>query len=349
MGAQRTLAVVLATLVLLSAMSCAKRHVGHEASNQTLTDRRPFLATHEGRWIGNAISYGPHRDGQRPGQVDPTREQIREDLKILLKHWNMLRVYGSEGPAEILLEVIRADAADMKVVLGVWIAPEENRDDQGAVTERFPDARRANQAQVDAAVRLAAEYPGIVRAICVGNETQVFWSAHRSPADILIRHVRRVRASTIVPVSVADDFNFWNKPESHAVAAEIDFMMLHAHPAWNGQLLDEAMDWTKNVVQNIQKAHPSVPVVLAETGWATQRHTEGEQAQLIKGALGEEEQRIFYDRATAWARETKTPMFYFEAFDENWKGGDHPNEVEKHWGLYHADRTPKLALKAPRK
>jgi exo-beta-1,3-glucanase (GH17 family) len=36
--------------------------------------------------------------------------------------------------------------------------------------------------------------------------------------------------------------------------------------------------------------------------------------------------------------------FVFEAFDENWKGGADPADVEKHWGLFHADRTPKAAL-----
>jgi exo-beta-1,3-glucanase (GH17 family) len=47
---------------------------------------------------------------------------------------------------------------------------------------------------------------------------------------------------------------------------------------------------------------------------------------------------------TRWARESGTTTFFFEAFDENWKGGDHPDEVEKHWGLFRADRTPKPAL-----
>ena len=36
---------------------------------------------------------------------------------------------------------------------------------------------------------------------------------------------------------------------------------------------------------------------------------------------------------------------WFEAFDENWKGGPHPDEVEKHWGLFRADRTPKQAAR----
>ena len=39
----------------------------------------------------------------------------------------------------------------------------------------------------------------------------------------------------------------------------------------------------------------------------------------------------------------KTFPFYFEAFDEKWKGGQHPAEVEKHWGVYRSDRTPKPA------
>ena len=36
--------------------------------------------------------------------------------------------------------------------------------------------------------------------------------------------------------------------------------------------------------------------------------------------------------------------FFFEVFDENSKGRDHPAEVEKHWGLVRADRSAKLAL-----
>jgi Glycosyl hydrolases family 17 len=33
--------------------------------------------------------------------------------------------------------------------------------------------------------------------------------------------------------------------------------------------------------------------------------------------------------------------FVFEAFDEAWKGSPDPAEPEKHWGLFHADRSPK--------
>jgi exo-beta-1,3-glucanase (GH17 family) len=293
---------------------------------------------------GLAVAYGPHRDGQFPGGPSPTREQLREDLHLMSEHWGMIRVYSSVGSAETILEIIRKDGLAMSVMLGVWIAPEERLGPEGELIERSPDAREANRREVDAAVRLATVYPDIVAAVCVGNETQVFWSAHRSPIDKLIDYVKEVRTRTRVPVAVADDFNFWNKPESDAVAREVDFIVMHAHPLWNGVLLDAAVEWTRERVQEIRDIHPSRPVVLGETGWATRRHTEGEQARLMRGRTGEEEQRVFYNAVREWSRREGVTVFFFEAFDENWKGGEHPDEVEKHWGLYRADRTPKKAM-----
>jgi hypothetical protein len=36
--------------------------------------------------------------------------------------------------------------------------------------------------------------------------------------------------------------------------------------------------------------------------------------------------------------------FFFEAFDEDWKGDENPLGAEKHWGLFTVQRRPKLAL-----
>ena len=293
---------------------------------------RPFQLDINGRWIGNAICYGPHRDGQRPGVSAPSATEIREDLKLMLPHWNLLRIYGSSGFAETLLSVIRNDALDMKVMLGVWIVPEAT------------EGPEANRREIDAAIRLATDYPEIVIAVSVGNETQIFWSAHKSPLDALIGHVRRVRAGIAAPVTVADDFNFWNKPESRALAAEIDFITMHAHPMWNGLQLNKAATWLREQVAIIQAVHPESTIVLGETGWATSVHDQGEQAELIKGRPGEIEQKRFHDEICAWATIERLPVFFFEAFDENWKGGAHHAEVEKHWGLFRADRSGKAAV-----
>lgn len=66
-------------------------------------------------------------------------------------------------------------------------------------------------------------------------------------------------------------------------------------------------------------------------------------ARLIKCSLGETEQAAFYEGVRTRASAERVTTFILEAFEENWKGGDNPNDVEKHWGLYRADRTRKAA------
>ena len=276
-----------------------------------------------------AICYGPHRDGQRPGGLEPSVAELREDVRLLSEHWQQVRIYGSAGAAEPLLSLIRETGADLKVMLGAWIAADDTT---------------GNRLEIEAAVRLATAFPDIVEAVAVGNETQVDWSAHRCPPEVLIAALREVRARVGVPVTTADDFNFWNKPASRAVAAEVDFITLHAHPLWNGRQLDEGLAWLKEQTAAVAALHPDRTVVIGETGWATMRADDGEQARLMKGAVGEAEQKEFHNAVNAWAEADQVTVYFFEAFDENWKGGDDPAEVEKHWGLFRADRSPKAAM-----
>ncbi|HSG29113.1 MAG TPA: glycosyl hydrolase family 17 protein [Candidatus Krumholzibacterium sp.] len=319
----RGLAILISSVLLPALFSCADGIAV-----------RSFNPEADGKPIYNAVCYGPHRDGQRPGGKGPSAPELLEDLRLIQPHWNLIRVYGSAEFAETMLSVIRENDLDIKVMLGAWIAPEEDS----------PDAAAANEREIAQAIRLAGEFPSIVAAVSVGNETQVFWSGHRTGLDILIGHVDRVRESVSVPVTVADDFNFWNKPESRKLSSRIDFITMHAHPMWNGQLLDGALGWLEERVAEVQALHPSRKIVIGETGWATSVHDEGEQGELIIGSPGEEEQKFFYDTVREWASAGGRTVFFFEAFDENWKGGDHPAEVEKHWGMFRADRSPKAAM-----
>lgn len=293
-------------------------------------ERRAFPPLRDGEPLRRGIGYGPHREGQKPGGPDPTPTQIREDLELIAKRWQMLRFYGSRGPAETILRTIREQELPLSVVVGAWIAPDDEPE---------------NQAEVEAAIALAKSYPEEVIAVAVGNETQIAWSGHRSDREDLIRYLRRVREAVTQPVTTADDYNFWNKPESHAVADEIDFILLHAYAMWNGQRLEQAVPWTETTVASIRNEHPGIPIALGETGWATELNPDGDEVKHIKAPAGEAQQKTFFDAFSHWADEAGLPYFYFEAFDEPWKGSDDPREVEKHWGLYHVDRTPKAALK----
>lgn len=317
---------------------------GRAHARQEPFQKRPFPMQYDGRWIGDAVAYGPHRDGQRPNGPSPSVAELRQDLDLMVKRWHLLRLYGSAEYAEDILKVIRAEHLDMKVMLGISLAAEDRRDSSGAVLETFARTREANRREVEAGLRLADGFPEIVKALCVGNETQIFWSGNRVPTERLIEIVREVRARSGVPITVSDDFNYWNKPESRVVAREIDFISSHHHPLWNGSQVQDAMAWVRKTFSDVQAVHPGDLVLISETGWATQRLDTGDQGKYMKGRVGEDEQAVFCDSLGAWLRVSRVPTFTFEAFDENWKGSDPPGEVEKHWGLYRADRTPKKAL-----
>ena len=305
---------------------------------------RPFRPYLGDRWIGEAIAYGPHRDGQRPDGPAPSRAEVREDLRLVSRHWSLVRLYGASGPADTVLQVIHDERLPVRVLLGVWIAAEERRDSTGRVLERFPAAVAANRREIEAAVVASRRYPDLVLALCVGNETQIFWSAHRVPAERLVAAIRELRARTRLPVTTGDDYNYWNKPESRALASELDFVVTHLHPLWNGSQLDGALEWIRTNLSAIRARHPDREVIIGESGWATLRNDQGDQGKLMKGALGEAEQAAFHRQVSAWVKAEHVPTFFFEAFDENWKGGSDPADVEKHWGFFRADRTPKLAV-----
>jgi exo-beta-1,3-glucanase (GH17 family) len=301
------------------------------AVQETSLERRLFAPTIDGERVLAGISYGPFREGQKPGGPYPSVEQITEDLRIIAPRWGMIRVYSSREPTEDILRAVRDNQLPIHVMVGAWLAPTSDAE---------------NLAEVEGAIRLANAYPDVVAAVSIGNESQVYWSGHRVPTEKLIEYLRMARAAIRQPVTTADDYNFWNKPESYAVSAVVDFLTVHAYAMWNQQSLESAVPWTATVYQSIRDAHPEIPVVCGETGWATELDPNGDEVKYIKAPAGEAEQRVFYEAFTRWAAEAEVPYFYFEAFDEPWKGSESPREVEKHWGLYGVDRQPKAALRS---
>jgi len=314
-----------------------KNQLAAERQNPFIT--REFDPYLNGKWVGKAISYGCYRKRQAPGLKGPSESQILQDLEIILNHWNLIRVYGSDKDSERILKVIRKNNLPIKVMLGVWLEDEKNN----------PKRKNENIKEASKAIKLANEYSEIISAINVGNETQVFWSAHRMDIDDLIHYIRTVRNNTSVPVTTADDYNFWNKPVSKSVASEVDFIVVHIYPLWNGQTLENSIEWMSNIFCNeIKKFHPDKTLVLGEIGWATKYDStktgDGQQGSLIKGEVSYAAQEKFLLELSRWIDENQVTTFLFEAFDEPWKGGGEnssPNEIEKHWGVFYENRAPK--------
>jgi exo-beta-1,3-glucanase (GH17 family) len=275
------------------------------------------------KWYGNAIDYSGYRAGQSPQlKIFPTQAQILEDLTILKKNWKLILLYGGDQHSRDVLEVIQQNKLEIKVVLGLWLNGK-------------PGFEGENAEQVATAIRLANQYRKIVIAVNVGNEILVTWSDHKLTEDKAIDYVEQVRKAVRCPVTVADDFLYWRQPEAK-LADHVDFILMHAHPMWGHEDIDTAMPSTIKDYESVRKAHPGKTIVIGEAGWAS--YSVGPQH--VPKAGDEVKQKRYYEELNAWAKANNVTTFYFEAFDEPWKG----TGTEGHWGLFSVDRKAKLAM-----
>jgi exo-beta-1,3-glucanase (GH17 family) len=275
------------------------------------------------KWYGNAIDYSGYRAGQSPQlKIFPSHAQILEDLTILKKNWKLILLYGGDQHSRDVLEVIQQNKLGIKVVLGLWLNGK-------------PGFEGENAEQVATAIRLANQYRKIVIAVNVGNEILVTWSDHKLTEDKAIDYVEQVRKAVRCPVTVADDFLYWRQPEAK-LADHVDFILMHAHPMWGHEDIDTAMPSTIKDYESVRKAHPGKTIVIGEAGWAS--YSVGPQH--VPKAGDEVKQKRYYEELNAWAKANNVTTFYFEAFDEPWKG----TGTEGHWGLFSVDRKAKLAM-----
>jgi exo-beta-1,3-glucanase (GH17 family) len=295
-----------------------------------------------------AVAYSGFREGQHPdrgsGAANPSRAEILEDLEILVAHdLRLVRMYDTEQNTRTTLELIREHDLPVKVLLGIWLRAEiSNHEGCPWLDEPIPDDallanRSRNDGQVQAGIELANEFKGIVVAVNVGNEALVDWNDHMMSLDRVIEMVRLVKASIGQPVTVADNYEWWIR-DGAPLAAEVDFIGVHTYPVWENKDIDAALDYTIDNIRRVRTALPDKPIAILEAGWATSATEFGERAN-------QPDQARYFAEMSAWSEETNTTVFFFEAFDEPWKGDEYnPLGAEKHWGLFFVDRTPKQVM-----
>ncbi len=274
--------------------------------------------------ILNAVCYGPFRTGQGPGSM-VLKNHLREDLLIMDKHWDALRLYITDENATNILRVISGNGIDIKVMLGVWISGNEARD---------------NARQVENAINLANAYPDIVQAISCGNEIFGLPGSDIFVTDKseIIGYLNDMRERTDVPVTIDDIYFVWTDDYYSDVVAALDFITIHFYGQWSNLPPENTVPAIDEIMHELWEKYPNKEIVIGETGWTTSK----KQGQF--GPVADEaSQKQFYEACQEWSALNKVTVFYFEAFNERWKG-DASTEAETNWGFYYADRTPKLVF-----
>ena len=293
---------------------------------------------------GRAICYSGYRHGQSPDtKIYPTHAQIREDLLMLEPHWPLLRLYDCSSHAERVLDVIRRDGLDFRVMLGAYLGAEMNNFGcpWGATfsEEQLEASIAENEAEVGRLIVLANAHPDIVFSVAVGNEATVDWTDHFVPVHRMVEHVRRVKRHVRQPVTFCENYVPWQY-KLRELVAELDFISLHTYPVWEYKHVHEALAYTRDNFESVARLYPDKPVIITEAGWATNSNGRGIQPHNTSQDL----QEIYLRDLMAWTDQAGILCFVFEAFDEPWKGSPDPMEPEKHWGLFTVDRRPKKVM-----
>lgn len=290
---------------------------------------------------GKAICYSGYRQGQTPvKKIYPTYENVLDDLKILEKDFDYIRMYDASDHAKMTLELIKKHGIKLKVLLGIDLLGEANNRDckwgGDYSVEQIAQHITYNQKQLYRVIELANEYKDIVLGVSAGNESVPEWNENLvSPARVLY-FVNELKKYTKVPVTYCDNNYYW-KDQLKEVAEAVDFISIHLYPVWLGANVEEALTSSIKEYNEIKALYPNKQVIITETGWPTKSNG----GQIPKENANELNQLFFNNEFDKYTKEQDIICFFFEAFDELWKGSDAVDEPEKHWGFYYDDRTPK--------
>ncbi len=378
--------IIVYFLTVILTFSCNNK-TNKESNTNTVKEQLNLTAKDI---LGNpkylAMSYGGYRYVDH--DIEPTLDEIKEDMKLLSAMGiRILRTYKVHLPqaSNILKAISELKKEDpdfeMYLMLGAWI------DCKNAFTDETPDHNQeseANAPQIEEAVRLANQYPDIVKVIAVGNEAMVKWAAsyYVQPNVILkwVNHLQELKNSGKLPkdlwITSSDNFASWggggeeyHVEDLNALIKAVDFISMHTYPMhdthyqpefWlesEGQeemtdleIIDSAMlrakKYAMSQYQSVEDYMKSLgvnkPIHVGETGWASV--STGYYGPKGSKSSDEYKEALYYKHMRDWTNEAGLSCFYFEGFDEPWKGGNNPGNSEKHFGLFTVEGKAKYVI-----
>ena len=268
------------------------------------------------------VSYAPFRGQQSPLDLSTRIEpwQIEEDFARLAALTDCIRTYSVDFGLENVPEI--AERYGLKVLLGVWVSSHADR----------------TKYQVDTGIALARRYPGVIRAVVVGNEALL--RGEIAP-DALGELIRKVKSQVSMPVTYADVWEFWLRYRQ--LASAVDFITVHILPYWEDHPIaaPEAANHVASIRKRVAAEFPGREIVIGEVGWPS-------AGRMRSGALPSpsSQARALHNVLTRGKSE-RFRVNIIEAFDQPWKRYQE-GTVGGHWGLISdSPRTNKFAWGAP--
>jgi exo-beta-1,3-glucanase (GH17 family) len=311
---------------------------------------------------GKAVAYSAYRAGGPGAGEIPTDAEVLQDLQLLhTAGFNLLRMFGADAVADKILNLAQANYPDIKFQVGSYLEGSSSACDD-----------TLNATEIAKSIELANTYPNVV-AVSVGNETSF---AGNLPVACLVGYIKTVRSQVSQPVTADDDYTFYaglsgsgEKPDT--VLPNLDYVSFHTYPfsdtgLWDWQqtgaaagparaaaMMNASLVQVQSTYQQVASysyvgangatttVGASLPITIGETGWkATPTRPSASIEAVVNPAIANPVNAKWYDDLLASWTGAGAPVaiFYFEAFDEAWKGQDDG------WGLWDSGRNARYGL-----
>lgn len=315
-----------------------------------------------------AIGYGAYRAGG-PGNENVSDADILQDLGLMHDAgYLLIRLFGADATSTSIIKNAALHFPDIRFQLGIYL------DGTNAQCSDLNNGVSVNQNEIQTAIQLANTYSNVA-TVSVGNETSF---ANNLPVNCLAQFITTVRSQITQPVTADDDYTFYaglassgEKPDT--ILPLLDFVSIHIYPysdysEWSWQQLNvtagparaqammtaaltlaqqdygQVASYSYKGNSGTTTIGAALPIVVGETGWkAIETNTSSPLetfAATQSAAATQVNQKWYYDLVGAWSGSQGGPLnaFYFDAFDESWKGTDNG------WGIWDQNRNPRYAL-----
>lgn len=380
---KKVIRIAVCFSIIILVFSCnSKKESKTEVKEESNLSAKDILGNPEYLAISyGGYRYADH--GIEP-TIDQLKEDMKLLAAIGIKMLRTYKVHKPQAInlLKAISELKQEDPKfEMYVMLGAWIDCKNAWTDQEPDHNQESEA---NATQILVAVYLANQYPDIVKVIAVGNEAMVKWAETYfvEPAIILkwVNHLQGSKKEGKLPedlwITSSDNFASWggggeeyHVEDLNELIKAVDYISMHTYPMhdthhnpefWlksEGQedmtdleKIDASMLRAKNYAmsqyQSVKDYMKSLgvdkPIHIGETGWASV--STGYFGSKGSKASDEYKEALYCKHMRDWTNKVGLSCFYFEGFDEPWKGGDNSGNSEKHFGLFTVDGQAKYAL-----
>jgi glucan 1,3-beta-glucosidase len=252
----------------------------------------------------HGLCFSAYLDGEGPEKkTQLTEAQIRARMEILRPHTKWVRTFSCTDGNEMAPRI--AHELGLKTLVGAWIGddPEINARELAGLIE----VARAGHADL----------------VAVGNEVLLRGD---QPEAELIETIQRVKAALPgIPVGYVDAYYLFC--EHPRLVEACDVLLVNCYPFWEKCPLEGSLGYMKEMIARVARVAGGKKIVITETGWPS----DGEP---VGGAIPSAENALLYAlESFEWCARDGIDLFYFSAFDEEWKAGPEGG-CGPHWGFW---------------